>query len=229
MSQFFRTALLVVSLGLIAAAPPPRKAAPVRPAAVQPLPARVLVSMQTSEGPILLELDAEHAPMSVVNFLKYVAVRRYDGTEIYRAMKYGSQDEARAGLIQGRARWDGRAIIPPVKHEPTTKTGLKHVDGAISFARGAVDTATSDFFITLGTMPALDADSAAAGDNQGYAVFGRVIDGMDVVRKIHALPISATAGEGIMKGQILDKPVRILTTRRLPAPPAPKPAPPAAQ
>jgi peptidyl-prolyl cis-trans isomerase A (cyclophilin A) len=228
MTHLVRAAILLSSALLLAAGPPPRKAAQARPAAVQPLPARVLVSMQTSEGSILLELDAEHAPLSVANFLKYVAVRRFDGTEIYRAMKYGAQEEARAGLIQGRARWDGRAIIPPVKHEPTTQTGLKHLDGTISFARGAVDTATSDFFITLGPMPALDADPQAAGDNLGYAAFGRVVEGMDVVRKIHALPISAAAGEGIMKGQILDKPVRIITTRRLPSPAA-KPAPPAAQ
>lgn len=217
---------LFTSSALLAAPPPARKPAPAksaaaRPLASAPLPARVRVAMTTSEGPIVLELDAEHAPLTVANFLKYVAVRRYDGTEFYRAMKYGAQEEARAGLIQGRARWDGRAIIPPVKHEPTTLSGIKHLDGTISMARGAVDTATSDFFITLGPMPALDADPSQAGDNLGYAAFGRVVEGMDVVRRIHALPIDMNKGDGIMKGQILATPVKIITTRRLPPPATP--------
>lgn len=219
---------LFTSSALLAAPPPARKPAPAksaaaRPLASAPLPARVRVAMTTSEGPIVLELDAEHAPLTVANFLKYVAVRRYDGTEFYRAMKYGAQEEARAGLIQGRARWDGRAIIPPVKHEPTTLSGIKHLDGTISMARGAVDTATSDFFITLGPMPALDADPSQAGDNLGYAAFGRVVEGMDVVRRIHALPIDMNKGDGIMKGQILATPVKIITTRRMPTPVQPMP------
>lgn len=220
-------ALLLLPLLLASAAadaaPPPRKAAARPAAASQPLPARVRLAMQTSAGTITLELNGEKAPLTVANFLKYVDAGRMNGTELYRAMAWGEQDKGRAGLVQGRARWDGRKIIPPVKHEPTTLTGLTHSDGAISMARGAVDSATSDFFIVLGGMPVLDADPKAPdpksqGDNQGFAVFGKVVEGMDVLRAIHAMPISPTAGEGAMKGQILAAPVKILSTKRVPLP-----------
>ncbi|HEY0446779.1 MAG TPA: peptidylprolyl isomerase, partial [Allosphingosinicella sp.] len=96
----------------------------------------------------------------------------------------------------------------------TSRTGLSHVDGAISMARHEPGSATADFFITVGAMPAMDADPGQPGDNLGFAVFGRVVEGMDVVRRILDAPTSPTEGEGVMKGQMLASPVRILTARR---------------
>ena len=104
--------------------------------------------------------------------------------------------------------------MPPIAHEPTTKTGLKHTDGTISLARYAPGTATCDFFICIGDQPSLDADPTQSGDNQGFAAFGHVTAGADVARKILAAPVSLTAGEGVMKGQMLDPEVAILTARR---------------
>jgi peptidyl-prolyl cis-trans isomerase A (cyclophilin A) len=117
------------------------------------------------------------------------------------------------GLIQGGILGDPKRLLPPVEHEPTTRTGLSHVDGTISLARYAPGTATAEFFITIGDAKFLDANPAMAGDNQGFAAFGRVVEGMDVVRAILAAPTSPTKGEGVMKGQMLDDAVRILLAR----------------
>ncbi len=95
-------------------------------------------------------------------------------------------------------------------HEPTTKTGLSHVNGAISIAQAAPGTGTGDFFIMIGGIKGFDADATQAG----FAVFGRVVSGMDVVRAIADAPRSPTAGDGVMKGQMLDPTVKILTARR---------------
>lgn len=182
------------------------------PAFAQPAvpgPAPVRVSLQTSAGPILLELDAEHAPLTTANFLRYVDQKRYDGSIIYRAMKMTG-----AGLIQGGIR-DPRKWLPPVAHEPTTQTGLKHVEGVISMARGAPGTATTDFFIMTGPMPSLDARPDQPGDNLGFAAFGRVVEGMETVRRILDSPVSPTLGQGSMKGQMLEPTIQIVTARRV--------------
>ena len=105
-------------------------------------------------------------------------------------------------------------MLKPIAHEPTTKTGLSHVTGAISMGRTDPGTATSDFFICVGDMTYMDADPKQPGDNLGFATFGKVVDGMDTVKKILAAPTSPTAGEGVMKGEMLAKPVRIITARR---------------
>jgi peptidyl-prolyl cis-trans isomerase A (cyclophilin A) len=131
------------------------------------------------------------------------------------------------GLVQGGIQ-DGRKLLPPVAHEPTSVTGLTHNEGAVSLARGAPGTAQAQFFIILGDLSSLDAKPGAPGDNLGYAVFGRVTDGMDVVKKIQNAPVSATRGEGAMKGQMIETPVKIISVKRLiPLPPKPvvKPAP----
>jgi peptidyl-prolyl cis-trans isomerase A (cyclophilin A) len=119
------------------------------------------------------------------------------------------------GLIQGGTRNDPTKLLPPIAHEPTTQTGLSHDDGAISMARYAPGTATGDFFIILRGMHSLDADPSQPGDNQGFAVFGHVTDGMDVVRKILDAPTSPTAGEGAMKGQMIAQPIEIVSAKRL--------------
>ena len=168
----------------------------------------VRVRLETGEGAIVVELDRARAPLTSANFLRYVDAGLLDGANFYRAMKVGPS----AGLVQGGVD-PGRALTA-VAHEPTTQTGLSHTEGAISLARRAPGTATADFFITLGDMTFLDANPAAPGDNAGFAVFGRVVEGMDVVRRILEAPTSPTEGEGAMRGQMLSPRIPIVSARR---------------
>ena len=116
------------------------------------------------------------------------------------------------GLIQGGITSDARKLRKPVAHEPTSKTGLKNVAGALVMARAAPGSAQSDFFILTTDIPAFDARAA----DPGFAVFGRVTEGMEVVKAIFAAPRSATKGAGVMKGQMLEPGVRIVKATRLP-------------
>ena len=194
---------------------PPAVPAPVPPAVpgvVAPNPNEVRVTLQTAAGPIVLALDKGKAPLTTANFLRYVDQKRLDGTNFYRALAFPGG--APLGLIQGGIRGSSKLILPPVAHEPTSKTGLSHTDGAISMARTAPGTAAGDFFIIVGNLNTLDADASKPGDNTGYAVFGHVVEGMDVVRKILAAPTSATAGEGAMKGQMIAASIRISAAKR---------------
>jgi peptidyl-prolyl cis-trans isomerase A (cyclophilin A) len=186
-------------------APPP--AAPTPPPV--PKPAVVHVTLTTSEGPIVLELEKERAPVTTANFLRYVDGKRFDGTTFYRAVKV--QDGY--GLVQGGARNDPKRVFPNIAHEPTSKTGLSHVDGAISMARAAPGTASGDFFIVIGGFPTMNADPTQPGDNLGFAVFGHVSQGMDLIRKIVLAP-TTDAGPAEMKGQMLAAPVKIVSARR---------------
>lgn len=204
-------ALLALSIQT-PSAPSPPAAPPPPPVAAAPRPAVVHVSLVTSEGPILFELEKERAPITTANFLKYVDQKRLDGVTIYRAVNVAPG----FGLIQGGVRNDPKRVLPNIAHEPTTKTGLSHVDGAISMPRAAPGTASGDFFITVGDLTSMDADPTKPGDNQGFAVFGHVAEGMDVVRKILAAPTSPTAGPAAMKGQMLLVPVKIVSARRVP-------------
>jgi peptidyl-prolyl cis-trans isomerase A (cyclophilin A) len=172
--------------------------------------ATVRVTLATSEGPIVLALEKERAPVTTANFLRYVDQKRLDGTSFYRAAKV----QPGYGLVQGGVKFDPKKVLPPVPHEPTTKTGLTHDDGAISMARAAPGTATADFFIAIGAMPSMDAHPEQPGDNQGFAVFGHVVEGMEIVRRILDAPTSPTEGIGAMKGQMLAAPVKVLTARR---------------
>lgn len=214
--RFVPLALLCLAVPAAFAQPPaaaiPPVQAPSDPAAPEAKPATVRVALQTGEGPIVLELEKERAPITTANFLRYVDQKRFDGISFYRAMKLGDG----FGLIQAGIRDDMRKLLPPIRHEPTTQTGLSHVDGAISMARDAPGTAKSDFFITIGDLASLDADPSKPGDNLGFAVFGRVVEGMDIVRRIVDAPISPTAGEGLMKGQMIAAPIKIVTARRQP-------------
>ena len=191
-------------------APPTALPATAVPAATVPA-ATVSIVMTTSEGPITLALEKDRAPLTTANFLRYVDQKRLDGVTFYRAMTLGAE----AGLIQGGPQGDPKRILKPVAHEPTTTTGLSHVDGTISLARFAPGTATADFFITVGPVLSLDANPAGSGDTAGFAAFGHVVEGMDVVKRILAAPTSPTAGVGVMKGQMIAAPVRILMVRRV--------------
>lgn len=169
----------------------------------------VPVAIDTSLGRIVVALDQGHAPITTANFLQYVDTHRFDGETFYRAMRMGD-----GGLIQGGVRSDTRKLFPPIAHEPTSQTGLKNVAGAVSMANAGPGTANADFFILLSDMPSLDA-GGPGGDAKGFAVFGHVIEGMDVVKKISEAPVSATKGEGVMKGQMLDPPVKIIKVARV--------------
>lgn len=175
-----------------------------------PLADTVRVRLDTEAGPITLALDHKRAPVTTANFVRYVDQRRFDGTYFYRAAR--TKGAAGRGFVQGGIRHSARKAFPPIAHEPTGKTGLKHVDGTLSMARAAPVGAMGDFFIIVGgAMPAMDAH----GDSPGFAAFGRVEEGMDVVRKILAAPTIADAGRGPMRGQMLEEPVRIVGARRV--------------
>lgn len=186
-----------------------------------PVPARtyetVPVILTTSMGSITIAVEVERAPITAANFLRYVDQKRLDGTQFYRAFTF--DDFPDVGMIQGGTQNDPKRILKPVHHEPTSKTGLTHDDGAVSLARNELGSGTADFFIIMGGMPGLDAGSGQNGpDDQGFAVFGHVTEGMDIVRRIAVAPRSPTKGEGAMKGQMLEPTIRILTARRAPAP-----------
>ncbi|WP_088184490.1 peptidylprolyl isomerase [Sphingobium sp. Z007] len=196
--------LLLLLAALLALSPAKAQTPPTAPTDIR-------VALDTDAGRIVVAVHADKAPVTAANFLKYVDQKRFDGTVFYRGV--GAADY---GFVQGGAQNDPKRILPPIKHEPTTQTGLTHDDGALSMARYAPGSATGDFFIVLGKMPAMDAQPDAPGDNQGFAVFAHLVEGMDVVKAILAAPKSATAGEGVMKGQMLAAPVKIRTARREP-------------
>ena len=176
-----------------------------------PLSDVVKVRLETEAGSILLALDHKSAPVTTTNFVRYVDRNRFDGTFFYRAAR--TKGDVGRGFVQGGIRHSARRSFPPIEHEPTTTTGLKHVDGTVSMARAAPSGAMGDFFIVVGgAMPDMDAKP----DSPGFAAFGRVAEGMDVVRSILAAPTYANAGRGPMRGQMIEKPVRILKARREP-------------
>ena len=179
------------------------------PALAQPPVPRVAI--KTDHGLIVVALAADKAPITAANFLRYVDARRFDGSSFYRAVRAGAAGD---GLIEGGLENDPAKLFPPIAHESTTKTGLSHQDGTISMARYGPGTATADFFICAGPAPYLDANPAGTGDNLGYAAFGQVAQGMDVVRAILALPTNGVARNPAMKGQMLSPPVAIVTMRR---------------
>jgi peptidyl-prolyl cis-trans isomerase A (cyclophilin A) len=207
-------ALLIAPLLMTAAAaqtpaPAPAPATAEAPTPEPPKPLGPRVVLNTADGPITIELDMVHAPVTAANFLKYVEQKRFDGMTFYRAYKVPG--DAPWGLIQAGTSGRRDKELPPIPHEPTSKTGLSHITGAVSMARGAPGTAAGDFFIIIGDLRPLDATI----QDPGYAVFGKVVDGMDSVLKILIEPTSATKGEGAMKGQMIETPVVISSARRV--------------
>ena len=180
------------------------------PAFAQAANPKVLI--QTGQGRIVVELAQDKAPITAGNFLRYVDTGRYDGSTIYRATRAGGTGPV--GLIEGGLQNDPAKLLPPIAHESTLTTGLRHVDGTISMARYGPGTATADFFICVGPASYLDADPNASDDNAGFAAFGAVVEGMDVVRAILALPTNGVARNPVMQGQILDPPVPIVSMKR---------------
>lgn len=155
-----------------------------------------VVVIETTMGTITAEIDSVRAPISAANFLKYVDAGAYNGGRFHRAVRMDNQprDSVRIEVIQGGARQDStRARFPAIELERTSVTGLKHLDGTLSMARGGPNTATSDFFICIGAQPALDFAGNRNLDGQGFAAFGRVLSGMDIVKAIQQSPVNAQA------------------------------------
>jgi peptidyl-prolyl cis-trans isomerase A (cyclophilin A) len=180
----------------------------------QPAGQIVIVRVETSLGSIDIALDGEHAPITTANFLKYVDAKMYDGGRFHRATRpdnYVPQLPERPPfqIVQADINPDrAKEKFPPIPLERTTRTGLAHRLGTISMPRGEnIDSATSGFVICLDQeTPSLDVGSKRYPDGQGFAAFGHVVKGMDVVRRIHSQPV---------KGQSLDPPVTITRIYRL--------------
>lgn len=176
------------------------------------VPATVRVALDTAEGRIVLELEKERAPITTANFLRYVDQKRLDGVGFYRTAKAGPA----FGFVQFGVQNAPKRVLPPIRHEPTTQTDVHHTDGAISLARLAPGTGAGDFTISVGDQRfSLDADPTRAGDNAGYAAFGHVVEGMDVIHRILDAPV---ATGGFFKGEQIAQPVVVTSARRVPLP-----------
>lgn len=183
----------------------------------QPGAKPVRVRVQTTLGDIVLELDPAKAPGTTANFLKYVDGGHYDGGTFHRTVKMDNQPESpvKIEVIQaGVAEAKAKAGFPPIPLERTTVTGLKHVDGAVSMARGTPDSASSGWFICINDQPSLDFGGARNPDGQGFAAFGKVVSGMDVVRKIQQAPSSSNRTSNT-EAQKLTPPVTVVKVSRI--------------
>ncbi len=196
----------IILAALLAAVAVPGFAQAVTPVAAQaPKDDLVRVAIETEKGRIVVALDRGRAPLTTANFLAYVDKHWLDGQPFYRAMPLHL-----GGLIQGGSR-DGARQLPPIAIETTATTGLKNKAGAIVMANAGGLTTRSDFFILTADVPSFDATATSPG----FAPFGQVVEGMDVVQAIFAAPRSPTKGEGVMKGQMLDPVVKILRAARV--------------
>jgi peptidyl-prolyl cis-trans isomerase A (cyclophilin A) len=180
----------------------------VLPASSQNTPAP-RVRVETSLGAIVMELYPDKAPGTVANFLRYVDAGHFDGGQFHRTVTPENQpnDSVRIEVIQGSvAAARTSEAFPAIPLERTSVSGLRHLDGTLSMARGGPDSARSSFFICIGDQPSLDFGGHRNLDGQGFAAFGRVLEGMDVVRRIQRSPA---------EGQNLNPPIRIVSARRL--------------
>lgn len=166
------------------------------------------VVVETEMGSFELEVDVDRAPVTAANFLRYVDGGHYGGGSFHRTVHADNQpnDSIRIAVIQGsRNRESAAGSFPGIPLERTSETGLAHLEGTVSMARGGPDTATHSFFICIGDEPSLDYGGMRNADGQGFAAFGRVVAGMDVVRAIHRAPY---------EGQRLAPPVGIVRAYR---------------
>ena len=157
-------------------------------------PSPVVVIFETTVGAITIEVNVAKAPVTAANFLKYVDAGLYNGGRFHRTVRPDTETRKDVPIEVVQAtralRTPETPSFPPIALERTNTTGLTHVDGAVSMARStAPDSAAADFFICIGKQPLLDFGGARNADGQGFAVFGRVLAGMDVVKKIQASPV----------------------------------------
>ena len=183
------------------------------PAPTQP----VLVIFETELGKITMEVDVVHAPITAENFLKYVDGKFYDGGIINRAVRLDNttRHDVEIQVIQIQINPErNREQFPPIPLERTNVTGLKHVNGVLSMARNGPDTARASFSILIGDQPEMDFGGMRNSDGQGFAVFGRVVGGMDVVKKVQAAHTLPTGRRGAYGTETLDPPIQILKAYR---------------
>ena len=157
-------------------------------------PARLIpIAIETSYGTIEAELDSAHAPVTVANFLRYVDGHLYDSARFHRVVRMDNQpnNDVKIEVIQGGLGPGKARGFPPMRLSAPSVTGLHHGDGVLSVARNGPDTGSSDFFIVVGDQPSLDFGGKRNADGQGFAAFGRVTKGMDIVKKIQAQPADA--------------------------------------
>ncbi|MEO8765147.1 MAG: peptidylprolyl isomerase [Ginsengibacter sp.] len=151
------------------------------------------IRIKTNFGDIIVELYPKKAPKTVAAFLNYIDSGYYKNGSFYRVLKEEDQpsNAFKSNLIQGgiwQTRYKQQAGLPGIAHETTKETGVLHKDGAISLARNVPGSANTEFFIVIGDQPAYDYGGAANPDGQGFSAFGKVVEGMDVVKQIHAQP-----------------------------------------
>lgn len=190
---------LVPAQSLAQAVPPPATPAP--------LPR---VAIETTAGRIVVEVETVKAPVTSANFLRYVDHGKLAGVEFYRVAKLSE----RFGLLQFGTLGDPKRSYPPIPHEPTTVTGLTHTEGTLSMARAEPGTAQGDFTVMIGDLSQFD---AKPGGDVGYAAFGHVVEGLDVVLRIFDAPLSPTdTRNNAYQGEVPVAPVKILSAKRLP-------------
>jgi cyclophilin family peptidyl-prolyl cis-trans isomerase len=208
---------LLYKFAILAPREGPDPALATRPG-VRPYPeaASVTVVLETDLGPVTIALETERAPITAGNFLRYVDEKRLDGTTFYRAMNLDGPRQP-SGLVQGGTRGDPKRVLPKIAFEPTNATGLTHTHGALSMAMAAPGDADGDFFIMIEDQTGFDADPGASDPTwaAGYAAFGYVTGGMDIIAQVLAAPRDPQAGEGVMKGQMLGPEVKIISARRV--------------
>lgn len=164
-----------------------------------------IIAIETEKGLIVVELYMDKAPITVANFLRYIQENRLEDATFYRSVRLDNQpdNDFKIEVIQGGLFEDNHPMmLPPIVHENTGQTGIKHVDGVISMARYTPGTATSEFFICIGDQPSLDYGGSRNKDGAGFAAFGKVIEGMEIVRLIQHLPA---------EGQYLNPKIKILS------------------
>ena len=175
----------------------------------------VQVAINTTFGPIVVALNVKQAPLSANNFLRYVDAHHFDNTTFYRTVTIENDNGSpKIEVIQGGMDAE-TPPFPGIDHESTGVSRLRHVDGTISMARGDPGTASSDFFICIGDQPGLDAGASRNPDKLGFAAFGQVIEGMDVVRRIHESSAVGASESEYTKGQMLNPRIAIESIRRL--------------
>jgi peptidyl-prolyl cis-trans isomerase A (cyclophilin A) len=169
------------------------------------------VLIKTALGDMKAELYEKEAPITVSNFLRYVDESLFDGTTFFRVVTLGNQPRSpvKIEVVQGGTRIKDRAYpstYPPIEHETTDMTGIRHLNGVLSMARMRPGTATSSFFICIGDQPELDYGGKRNPDDQGFAAFGKVYEGMEIAKEIHRQPV---------EGQTLVNPVEIISIQRI--------------
>jgi len=173
------------------------------------------IAFKTSKGDIIIELYNQIAPITVDNFLRHLDGGHYNGSSFYRTVTHQNDNGSpKIEVIQG-GLGDIDKPFPAISHESTNITKLKHEDGTISMSRGEVNSATSDFFICIGSQQGLDFGGERNNDGQGFAAFGKVIEGMDIVRDINGMPSNKKTDNEYVKGQMINNPIIIEKAVRL--------------